>query len=345
MDIVLAYSNLVNQIRESFSVLVPMRISFAGGGTDVNPFMKNFGSEVVSCTISKSVRVEVSFNSCTDIEIVDVSNKKVTSIKALTGDQDLPKTLEAGWLSLLPESSRIGVKVSIKSDAPPGSGLGASSSIAVATCRLVALLQGETPFSDEVARKAYELERFHLGFSGGCQDHYAAAYTGFNYFKFKDYDDAEVYRVDTNKDFIDTFLSNLTLVWTGVARDSATILNDQISQSIKGANIEALKLQKNLVSQFLYALQCESFADLADLLTESWTIKKQFAQSISNNLLDDLFHECIKGGALGGKLLGAGGGGFFLFLSKPENTLVFRDFLSSRGFPYEQVKSSENPLL
>lgn len=330
--------------RDLLSITVPMRISFAGGGTDVNPFMREFGGEVVSCSISKSVRVVASPNLSSDVEIADISNGSVITIKGHARDQDLPKTLTAGWLSLLPESARTGFKVIIESDAPPGSGLGASSSIAVATCQLAAILQDQKFQPQEIATDAYKLERFFLGLSGGCQDHYAAAYNGFNYYKFTDFDAAEVFSVDTNTSFIKYFIDNLTLVWTGVARDSATILNNQIVKSEKGVNLHALKLQKKLASDFHSALRLESFESLARLLSESWTIKKQFADSITNTVLDEMYSECMESGALGGKLLGAGGGGYFLFLSRPEMTEEFRKFLQQREFPFERVHLSSEAV-
>jgi D-glycero-alpha-D-manno-heptose-7-phosphate kinase len=319
-----------------------MRVSFVGGGTDVNPFMKTFGGEVISCSIGKSVYVTVSENSNEDIVISDLSNGIDKFIPCYTSDKDLPKLLTTGWLSLLPREARTRLKVTIESDAPPGSGLGASSSIAVATCQVAAKIRNESLDPADLAVRGYRLERFFLGFPGGCQDHYAAAYKGFNHFSFKDFDSAKVSPVSVEDEFIRLFLENLTLVWTGVARESASILDDQIAQVRVGSNLKAMHTQKKLVSDFLTGLRNKSLFEVASLLSASWKAKKGFAKSVSNEVLENIYGKCIANGALGGKLLGAGGGGYFLFLCKPEMTESFRNFLHEQNYLHEVITIQEN---
>jgi D-glycero-alpha-D-manno-heptose-7-phosphate kinase len=324
-----------------FSVEVPLRISFVGGGTDVNPFMSRYGGMVVSATISKKITATLKEIEQDSITIYEVWSKKSQVVEPFLDDSDLPSNLVTGWISLLPRNLRYGLHLEIDSKVPPGSGLGASSAIAVATCKLAQMKLGSHASQHSLAITAYKIEREFLGIAGGCQDHYAAAFGGLNHFIFQNYTECALSPIRDNDSFLRLLFENLTLVWTGVSRNSSEILSDQISKNEQELNTSALLRQKTLVPSFLQSLEAKSLSGVAQLLTESWRIKKKFANGISNAKLDSLFQKCLENGALGGKLLGAGGGGYFLFLSDPRFTQNFRSFLSEQCVEYEEVILNE----
>jgi D-glycero-alpha-D-manno-heptose-7-phosphate kinase len=198
-------------------------------------------------------------------------------------------------------------------------------------------------FSDwqQTATSAYELERLRLRIPGGCQDHYAAVFPGFNVFEFEDYNRARIIPLE-NKDFLKKLQENSTLVWTGVSRNSGEIIKAQISRSATGLNIDALNKQKELVDEFCAAFKIGDLHQTANVLTKSWKLKKEYAMSITNKELNEIYDVCIAMGAIGGKLLGAGGGGYFLFISKPSETETFRQRLMEQFQNIENIEMSKS---
>lgn len=331
------YPTSVTGEKREIHIEVPLRISFVGGGTDVNPYMQWFGGSVISCTISKMVNLKLQSTNNDGILIFDERTQESNLFFQNSSKENLNSSLLTGWISSIPEAMRTKLKLEFNSQVLPGSGLGASSAIATATCLAANFLKQIQLKPHELAVQAYRLERESLQISGGCQDHYAAAFGGFNLFSFENYDSASVTPFEFDDWLISSFFANLTLVWTGVSRNSSLILREQISNSYANSNTKALDEQKKLVPHFVSGITSRSLAELAGLLTESWTIKKSFAHGISNAELESLYRDCINNGASGGKLLGAGGGGYFLFLSEPNKTQDFRSFLSSTGKTFELV--------
>lgn len=331
------YPTSVSSEKREIHIEVPLRISFVGGGTDVNPYMQRFGGSVISCTISKTVILKLESTNNDGILIFDERTQESNHFFQNNFKENLNLSLLSGWISLIPEAMRTKLKLEFNSQVLPGSGLGASSAIAVATCVAAYYLKQIQLTPHDLAVQAYRLERENLQISGGCQDHYAAAFGGFNLFSFENYDSASVTPFEFDDWLISSFFANLTLVWTGVSRNSSLILREQISNSYANSNTKALDEQKKLVPYFVSGITSRSLTELAGLLTESWTIKKSFAHGISNTELDSLYSDCINNGAAGGKLLGAGGGGYFLFLSEPNKTRDFRSFLARTGKTFELV--------
>jgi D-glycero-alpha-D-manno-heptose-7-phosphate kinase len=321
----------------AFEVEIPLRVSFVGGGTDVNPFMSQYGGTVVSATITKVIKAKLQIVDQNEITISEKKTGSFIKIPTRSDNFDLPIELVCGWISLLPKNLRQSFHLDIESAVLPGSGLGASSSVAVATCKLAKMSLGVLESNIDLAIAAYKIEREFLGIVGGCQDHYAAAIGGFNIYEFTNYDSVQWRLATTDNHFSNLFFANLTLVWTGLSRNSSHILFDQVSKSEKGLNLAALQKQKSLVPLFMKELENKSIQALATILTSSWHIKKDFAEGVSNRHLDSLFDSCLHNGALGGKLLGAGGGGYFLFLSDPNETNTFREFLVREGMSWETV--------
>ncbi|MEJ2009970.1 MAG: GHMP kinase [Acidobacteriota bacterium] len=300
---------------------VPLRISFAGGGTDVKQFLEQEGGCVLNATIGRYVwgtlcsRVDGLIN----IESGDLGyivNYNTQADPVYDGKLDLVK---AGIQSLGGQKSG-GFDLFLHSEAPPGSGLGSSSTLMVC---LVGLMKEflNLPMTDyETARAAYRIEREELQINGGLQDQYAATFGGFNFMEF------ERERVIVNplrirQEVINELEHNLLLCYTGTTRMSDGIINDQVGryeQRIEDT-LNGLRRQKELAVEMKNALLQRRLNDFGNLLGEAWQSKKKLSPKISNPKIDEMYESARKAGAIGGKVTGAGGGGYMLFYCQFEH--------------------------
>lgn len=292
----------------------PLRISFAGGGTDVPPYPEREGGCVLNATINNyawgSLRPRE--DGRIRMESVDLG----ICIDALVGDElqfdgqlDLVK---AAILRLQAHNSH-GFEVFLHSDAPPGSGLGSSSSLIVGLVGLVKEFKA-LPLTDyEVAQLAYLIEREDLQIQGGHQDQYAASFGGFNFIEF--YGDRVIVNpLRIHQDTINELEHNLLLCYTGTTRRSDHIIEDQTQRFIKSETdtLRALREQKQLATDMKNALLRQKLDDFGDLLHSAWSSKKHISPKISNSHIDEMYEVARNNGALGGKITGAGGGGYML---------------------------------
>lgn len=292
----------------------PLRISFSGGGTDVPPFPQQEGGCVLSATINRYAygTLRPRLDRQISIESLDfgVSVSYRPEDKLIyDGKLDLVK---AAILKLGGQYSA-GYDLFLHSDAPPGSGLGASSAMMVA---LVGLLREHHnfPFSEyEVAHVAYTIEREDLGIQGGLQDQYASAFGGFNYIEFLP-DHVIVNPLKISPDIVNELQYNLLLCYTGQTRLSSRIIEDQVHRYERGEtdSLEALRELKRLTVEMKNALLRRNLKQFGELLHEEWQQKKRMSEKISNAELDELYELARKHGAIGGKITGAGGGGYML---------------------------------
>ena len=292
----------------------PLRISFAGGGTDVPPFPQEQGGCVLCSTIDHYAygTLRPRQDGQIEIESLDLGLSVSYSIEdklTYDGKLDLAK---AAILKLGGNSSQ-GFTLFLHSDAPPGSGLGASSSMMVA---LVGLLKEfkSLPLTDyEIADLAYVVERQELGIQGGLQDQYAAAFGGFNYIEFLP-DHVVVNPLRLAPDVVNELQYNLLLCYTGQTRLSARIIEDQVSRYQRGETEtrQALQQLKQLTVEMKNALLRRQLSRFGDLLHEEWQQKKRMSDRISTPELDELYEIARQEGAIGGKITGAGGGGYML---------------------------------
>jgi D-glycero-alpha-D-manno-heptose-7-phosphate kinase len=225
------------------------------------------------------------------------------------------------------------VRMRAYSDAPPGSGLGSSSTMVVALVTACAEYFG-LPFGEyEIAHLAYDIERKDLGLSGGKQDQYAAAFGGFNFMEFYA-DDRVIVNPLRIKDWIWAELeASLVLYFTGVSRSSAKIIDEQ-SRNIregKADSLDAMFRLKNEATQMKEALLKGDFTKLATVMQSGWEAKKQSATSITNTMIDDLERLAGANGARATKVSGAGGGGFMMFLCDPADRVDLTRALSGAG--------------
>jgi D-glycero-alpha-D-manno-heptose-7-phosphate kinase len=300
----------------------PLRISFGGGGTDIPPYTHERGGVVLNTTINKyaycalrsSEKNEISVTSL-DYDIV----AKYHSDKDLmyNGELDLVKAairrLRSSELSHGHRSLN-NLKLFLHSDAPPGSGLGSSSTMAVALIGAMAHWLKLPLTNYELAELAYEIERKDLKIEGGYQDQYAASFGGFNFIEFKG-DTIIVNPLKIRRSILNEFEYNLLLCYTGSTRLSANIIKDQVGGFVqrKSSVVDALDETKKLAIDMKEAILQGDLTEFGELLHKAWLHKKNFSSKISNPVINKMYEEARKAGALGGKLLGAGGGGYFIF--------------------------------
>jgi D-glycero-alpha-D-manno-heptose-7-phosphate kinase len=293
----------------------PLRVSFAGGGTDVPPFPQTEGGCVLSATINKYAfgTLRPRDNGHIRIESLDFGltvEYEVQTELAYDGKLDMAKAA----IRNLGGQSSSGFDLFLHTDVPPGSGLGSSSTLMIAVVGLLKEFKDLPLTNYEIAELAYTLERRELGIKGGLQDQYAAAFGGFNFIEFLD-KNVVVNPLRVSQDTINELEHNLLLCFTGTTRVSDSIINDQMERyerSEKDA-VSGLRAQKQLVLEMKKALLHGRLDDFGDLLNTAWEYKKKMSPKISNPAIDELYAEARRAGALGGKIMGAGGGGFMLF--------------------------------
>ena len=203
----------------------------------------------------------------------------------------------------------------LQSEAPPGSGLGGSSTVIVSIIAAVCEWQNIRMTSMEMAQLAYKLEREVIGLKGGKQDQYAAVFGGFNFMTFSS-QGVNVNRVRIHEDTVNELQYCSLLCYTGNPRESAKIIESQVEKFNKGQNEEALDKTKELAIDMVAALEKGDINETGRLLDISWDYKKQFSSKITNPQIDALYNAAKAEGALGGKVSGAGGGGFMYFVCR-----------------------------
>lgn len=295
---------------------VPLRLSFGGGGTDVDPYVSLFGGVTLNATIAKYVYCSVEPADRLEVEIVnwDLLSRTDHDYRGSAGDQKLVRAV----LDRLAPGMVQGLRLRLISEAIPGSGLGSSSSMVVAVILSLARFFGVVMSPTEVAALAYRVERSDLGVSGGYQDQYAAAFGGFNWTEYTSAG-VDVFPLSLNPGRLNDLQLRLMLWHTGHTHLSGGILQQQIRSYEKGeaSTYQRLAAMKGHASSMREALNAGRLDDFGALLHESWLLKRHLATNITSSYIDQLYDAARAAGALGGKLVGAGGGGFLL-LYAPE---------------------------
>jgi len=302
----------------------PLRLGLAGGGTDIADYYNLYGGYVLNatvdmyayCTLEPTDNSEIVFKSA-DFDI----EERYTAESLLPASQKLP--LHIGIYNRIIADYNNNVPLSFVmttySDAPAGSGLGSSSTM------VVAIIKAYTewlnlPFGEyDIASLAYKIEREDLHLAGGKQDQYAATFGGFNFMEFDANEKVIVNPLRLKRWIRNELEASLTLFYTGVSRESANIIKEQIKHTQKGdtKNIESMHALKKQAVVMKEALLKGDFKSFSDCLLEGWLAKKNTASSISNDFLDELYQYALNSGALSAKISGAGGGGFMMIYSDP----------------------------
>jgi|SRR5580658_1774311 D-glycero-alpha-D-manno-heptose-7-phosphate kinase len=299
----------------------PLRISFAGGGTDVSPYPEERGGAVLNCTIDKfayvTLEAEPGRTGGTAVESLDFNlkaNYERPSDLFYNGELDLvkaalkvlrppgPEDAPSEWMHLF-----------LHSDAPPGTGLGTSSAMTVALVGAFQHYLKEAWTSYEIAELAYRIERKELGIKGGRQDQYSAAFGGFNFIEFTG-PRTVVNPLKIRPEVANELAYRLLLVYTGGGHYSNELIESQQRgyTEKREETVEALDATKQLAIDMKNELLHGNIDEMGHLLDAGWQLKKQFTAGISNPRVDGIYAKAREAGALGGKLVGAGGGGFLL---------------------------------
>jgi len=309
----------------------PLRISFAGGGTDVSPYCDERGGAVISATIDRYAYCSISPRHDREISIKSLDfgrEEKWTANGLFTydGNLDLIKAVLNHF------DVKQGFDMFLHCDAPPGSGLGSSSTVIVSILGAISEWLNEPMTQYEMAKLAYSLEREELGFKGGRQDQYAAVFGGFNYIEFKG-NETIVTPLRVRNDILNELHYLLLLCYTGRTRDSANIIIEQTKGYVEKKDdvVEALDNTKRLARETKDALMMGDIRRMGELLNESWENKKKFTGSVTNSRVDSIYSTAIENGAIGGKITGAGGGGFMFFICDYEKKHTVADELCKLG--------------
>ncbi len=320
----------------------PLRVSFAGGGTDVPPFPAMEGGAVLSATIAKYAYGSLTPRTDGAITVTSVDLGQslefgVADRLSLDGKLDLVKAAVCR-LGDLAGGERGGYHLSLHSASPPGSGLGSSSTVMVTLVGLLRQRYGLQMDAYEVAHLAYQLERVDLGIRGGAQDHYAAAFGGFNYIEFF-HDHVLVNPLRIPEETVHELEHNLLLCFTGRTRASDGVIADQAQRLASGetGTLEGLRAQKELAVELKRALLRNRLRDFGTLLGEAWEQKKRLSPRISTDYIDEAYATARRYGALGGKVTGAGGGGFMLMYCDFDRKHEVAAALTALGMQVEPV--------
>ena len=317
----------------------PLRISFAGGGTDVSPFPELEGGCVLSSTINRyawgTLRPRTDGRICINSLDFGVSLSYGSRAELVfDGQMDLPKAA----IHRLAGDHTGGYDLFLHSDAPPGSGLGSSSAMMVV---LVGLLKEfhSLPLTDyEIADLAYTIERVDLAIHGGMQDQYAATFGGFNFIEFLA-DRVIVNPLKVSADIQNELEYNLMLCHTGKLRLSSHIIDDQVRryEQQDSATVSALRRLKALTIEMKNALLRRRLDEFGTLLDEEWRNKQQMSPKISSSELDELYDLARRGGAIGGKITGAGGGGYMLLYCRFDRKHELAERMRAAGCEIHEV--------
>lgn len=297
----------------------PLRISFCGGGTDVSPYPEEKGGCVLSTTIDHYAYASVSPRE-DDRQVIrsldfDLCQAYDPGPLAYDGELDLAKGVLNHFRAVRrgADPAGAGVEVVTHSDAPPGSGLGSSSTMVATLVGGVSEWLGVPMTHYEIAETTYRIERLEVKLSGGKQDQYAATFGGFNFIEFAR-DHVVVNPLRLPRDLINELEYHLLLVFTGGTRTSARIVDTQMDRYRSGVGdaVAGLDHLKALTTELKNLLLRGRLDDFGALLHEAWETKKRLAEAITNTAIDTLYARAREMGVLGGKILGAGGGGHLL---------------------------------
>ncbi|RYD53070.1 MAG: dehydrogenase [Sphingobacteriales bacterium] len=308
-----------------FRSKAPLRIGLAGGGTDVAPYCDRYGGAVLNATVSLYAYASIELLPDNRIEFVAIDRgEQVThpleSALPVTGTLSLAT---GAYNRIVREWGPVpsGFRLTTSVDAPAGSGLGTSSTLMVAILGAFAewlrLPLGEY----DLAHLAYQIEREDLGMAGGKQDQYAATFGGVNFMEFYAEDRVIVNPLRVKLRYLQELAHNMLLYFTATSRESAAIIKVQ-SQNVKSNNqqsIDAMHALKEQAQMMKEALLKGRVDDIGGILDYGFRYKKQMAQGISNDAMDAVYQKALGAGATGGKISGAGGGGFMMFYC-PANT-------------------------
>ena len=310
------------ELRKMIITRTPYRISFVGGGSDMESFYEKHQGAVLSSTINKFVYI--SSHRFFDEDSIRLKYSKNETVKSISQIQH-PLFREA--------LSQFGVKGSLEmssnGDVPAGTGLGSSSAFTVGLLHNLYVREGKYATKRQLAEEACAIEIDRLKEPIGKQDHYAAAFGGLNVIRFNVNGTVDVEPIHLNQATNRELQDNLLMFYTGTQRSASTILQEQKDNIAAMRKTDTLTKMVGLVWELRDSLFSGDITSFGEILDRNWTLKQQLATGIGTEQIDAMYRKGISAGALGGKLLGAGGGGFLLFYCEREKQQRLRAELAN----------------
>ncbi len=297
----------------------PLRLGLAGGGTDVAPFSELYGGAILNATISMYAHATIQPRNDGKIVLNSMDKKEFYTLDsadhlAIDGNLSLHKGIYNRIVHDF-TNEPLSFELTTYVDAPPGSGLGTSSTLVVAIVGAFAEWLNVPMGEYDLAHLAYEIERNDLGMAGGKQDQYAATFGGVNFMEFSRDDKVIVNPLRIRDKYLDELAHNLILYHTETSRLSSKIIEQQ-AKNILAKNVKSMEAMNKLKDQAVMMKEAILMGELdkiGEILDFGWQFKKNLAEGISNNFIDEIYDTAMKNGATGGKISGAGGGGFMFF--------------------------------
>lgn len=297
----------------------PLRLGLAGGGTDVSPYADLYGGNILNATINLYAHATITPRQDGTIVLrsLDQGVQEVLPVSSYLPPEGKLALLRGVYNRLVQDYSiePSGFELTTHVEAPPGSGLGSSSTLVTALVGVFAEWM-KLPLGEyDIARLAFQVERVDLKMAGGRQDQYAATFGGFNFMEFYADDKVIVNPLRIKDNYLHELEYSLVLYYTGASRLSSSIIEKQAQniQDKKGKSIEAMHKLKEQAVQMKEALLTGRLSDIGDILSFGWRSKKEMAEGISNPEIEMVYDKAIAAGASGGKVSGAGGGGHMMF--------------------------------
>jgi D-glycero-alpha-D-manno-heptose-7-phosphate kinase len=306
----------------------PFRVSFGGGGSDLPSYYRKFGGCVLSASINKYIYLDIH---------PFFDERRIQLKYSRTENVDAPGLIQHSiFRCVLDRFHLTGVELTSTADIPGGTGLGSSSSFTVALLQCVYAHLGIHKSKADLASEACEIEIGELGSPIGKQDQYAAAFGGLNFIRFEADDSVFVEPVTLSREKVRDFNSRLVMFYTWVTRDSNEILEQQRRAMDAGnGRVETMHKMVQVAHDMRACLQQGCLDAFGQLLHESWMLKRSICDQISNQPIDELYALARSAGAVGGKILGAGGGGFLLLYCHPDKQPQLKQKLGFlKHFPF-----------
>jgi len=321
----------------------PVRMSFGGGGSDLTHYFNARSGAVINAAISIYSHGVMRVRS--DAKIIIRSQDLGATLRASNLQDALKQQGPFGLiLSILHVvQPSFGFELSLNSDFPFGSGLGGSATLSAVILGCFNKVRKDPWNQYELSEIAFQAERLHLGIAGGWQDQYASVFGGFNFIEFHA-DENIVNPIRVHPDVVSELEASLVLCDTGIDHHSGNIHEDQKSTMASSAIKEMVDANVKLsytIRNHLFRGNLEKFGECLDA---AWQLKRNFSKMISNNHLDDIYNGALANGALGGKLLGAGGGGYFIFYVRPFEKFRLLDYLKSKNLTVQKFRFEQHGL-
>jgi D-glycero-alpha-D-manno-heptose-7-phosphate kinase len=306
----------------------PLRLGLAGGGTDVSPYCDAHGGNVLNATIARYAYAVLKPLTEPLIQFVAADQRECETLSthddlALDGKLNLHRAVYREMMVRYNGGRRLPLAVTTFCDAPPGSGLGSSSTLVVVMIRAYAELLNAPMDDYAIAQLAFRIERVDCGLGGGRQDQYSATFGGFNFMEFYAEERAVINPLRVKNWIVCELEACLVLFYTGVSRESARIISDQTQRLATGVEdaVQAMHSIKREATEMKECVLRGDFDGIVEAMRSGWESKKRTAATVSNSRIDEIHDAALRAGARAGKVSGAGGGGFMMFFVTPDRRM------------------------